>query len=164
MPTPSQENPTPIPGMSTTESGVFPRDPSAAQRIGRGLMWGALYGQCWTLCAGLGEIFFGYTAMTGQISWGDAIWRTLIFTIFFGIVGSILGLIIGAVEEKSTSIGVGIVLGTVVGVVGGLLSCGLELLITWSPSSLFTLVLWFFSGRYMGTNIGRKVNEPVVPR
>ena len=125
--------------------------PTTAQRIGRGLGWGALYGQWWTLWIVFWSVVLGaITSNQGFMLFMLA--AGLIAGIGFAFVGSIVGLIIGATNSEEDQ-------GAIIGVVAGLLLFGIERLLSAKGLGLSGIIFWFFSGRYVGRNIAAKVQK-----
>ena len=127
--------------------------PSLGLRIGRGIGWGALYGQWWTL----GVFIWDILRSSGGEHPLSAAWMgglTLLFALFFAFVGSVMGLIIGAMDAMPDT-------GAIVGVVIGLVMLGLEYLLTRSGMIFVNIFFWFFTGRFIGANIAARVQRPV---
>lgn len=133
---------------------MFSREPTTGERILRGLGWGALCAQWWTLLVFIWQILI-YGLLPGKLDAVTAVVMTILFVIVFGFVGSLAGLIIAAINGDENT-------GAVVGVVFGLLFLGLEFLMTRNPRILINALFWFFSGRYVGASIGKKVQALVA--
>ena len=121
---------TPFPGGVNTRM----QPPSMGQRIGRGLGWGVVYGQWWTLLNTFWFIVYG-----GLKDTSAAIVYIVLSVIVFTFMGSLTGLI-AAVVDADTNVG------SIIGVVAGMLLFAAEyFFIGGSPLSLinvFLLVLY----------------------
>jgi hypothetical protein len=124
--------------------------PSVLRRIGRGWMWGGLYGQWWTLWSVISGFIWGQASLNGE--WVVA---TLLMAIIYGFFGSLTGLIIGAANASPNA-------GTNIGVGVGLFLCLLELALSRDPKALINVIFYFFTGRYVGAGITGRVQHPVA--
>ena len=129
--------------------------PTSGQRVMRGLGWGALCGQWWTVW----NLF--WATLHGLGSKGDNFMLTvlvmaIVFGLVFAVAGAIVGLIIGAMDSDTSQ-------GAIIGVVAGVLLCGVEVLLTKNSFMFINIFFWFFTGRYVGANIAAKVQRPVSP-
>ena len=120
-------------------------------RVLRGLGWGALIGQWWTLMVSFWAFGWGGSRMGGH-SILAIITLTLIFGLFFAIVGSLMGLIIGLRDAMPN-------IGAIIGVVFGLLMLGVEFLITGSSMILLNIFIWVYTGRALGSSIATRVQK-----
>jgi hypothetical protein len=120
--------------------------PGIGRRLVRGLLWGAIYGQWWTLFAIISPFIWGH----GSFDLGV----TMLYLVVYGFFGSLTGLIIGAFNA---SMGTGVALG--VGV--GLLLCALEALLSRDSGALIKVIFYFFTGRFVGAGITWRVQQPV---
>jgi hypothetical protein len=131
----------------------FGAAPGLVRRVGRGLLWGAVYGQWWTLMTIASALFFG--AIHGEISFDLRTVGVIVsLLIEYGFAGSVAGLIIGA---ANASFGTGAAIG--VGV--GLLLCLLEALGEHSFGGALNIFFYFFTGRFVGAGITWRVQQPV---
>jgi hypothetical protein len=130
---------------------MFSREPTTGQRILRGLGWGALYGQWWTLWRFISAMVWG--SFSGHAPINIVVW-VIEMLVIYSFVGSIAGLIIGAINGNAGS-------GSVVGIVAGLLCFGVLLLLSPSGIAFLNIFFWFITGRYVGANIARRVQERV---
>lgn len=154
--------PPPGSGMQYTQAPMARHAaPSSGTRILRGLGWGFLYGQWWTLWNIFWGIVWGsFSTATSHSNIGGGslvlviVITSLVFAIVFGFVGAVAGLIIGASDSTVET-------GAIIGVVAGLLLCGLEFLLSQSGATVINIFFWFFTGRFVGTSIARKVHQPV---
>jgi len=159
-PVPVAQSPSPsdaVGGMAYVPPAVvspqmFSQEPTTGQRILRGLGWGALYGQWWTLWNIVSAMIWG--GFSGHSS-AILVFTVILMVVVFAFMGAIAGLIIGAINGDEGT-------GTVVGIVFGLLCFGGEMLLAHSGLAFTSIIFWFFTGRYVGRNIGRRVQERVV--
>ncbi len=138
---------TPFPG-----GGVRTRmqAPTVGQRIGRGLGWGLVYGQWWTLLNTFWFIVYG-----GLSNATGAMIYIVLSMIVFTFMGSLTGLI-AAVIDADTNVG------SIIGVVAGMILFAAEyFLIGGSPLSLINVFFWFFTGRFVGRMVAAKIQQPV---
>lgn len=119
-------------------AGQYSREPTSSERILRGLGWGALCGQWWTLW----ESVFGII-IPGHQNGAIMVVAILVLAIWFGFVGAIMGMIIGAVNAED-NVGAGIGIGI------GLLMFGAEFLLIGFSSVIFRVIWWALSGRRIG--------------
>ena len=125
--------------------------PSTGLRIGRGLGWGIVYGQIWTVL----NLFWAF--VYGQAGHGAAeiILRIVLFVVLFGFAGAVVGLFAGATNADVKT-------GSVIGIVVGLLLFVGEFLLGGSKASgLVNVVFWFFTGRVVGASIAARIQRPV---
>ena len=123
--------------------------PGPARRIVRGMLWGLLYGQWWTLWTIISTFLWHFDSIDGK-----AIFFFLTMGVVYAFFGSLAGLIIGmsnAAHATGMAIGVGV----------GILVCLLEMLLTRNFGSLINLVFYYFTGRYVGLGITGRVQQPV---
>ncbi|MCC2672825.1 MAG: repeat-containing protein, partial [Armatimonadetes bacterium] len=109
--------------------------PSVALRLVRGLGWGIIYGQWWTLWTIFSAFLWGGASLGSSI-----VLRAIVYGIAYGFFGSLVGLIIAAAnldEDQAVYAGVG----------AGVVILGLELVIFKSPTMLFNVFFYFFTGR-----------------
>jgi len=124
--------------------------PSAGLRMARGLGWGALWGQWWTLLNAFWFLVFGGYKQGGFAA------AVIIAGIFvFGFVGSLVGLIEGAVDASVET-------GSIIGIVAGLIFAVIELvLLGFSASGFVSILFWIYTGRRVGSMIASKIQQPV---
>src|SRR5690242_18356934 len=120
--------------------------PGFARRTGRGIFWGFIYGQWWTLLT----IFWSFAWGHGGVSVGVGI----LMVIFYGFFGSVAGLIIGMANLPPGP-------GTIVGVCTGILVCFIEMALSHDAGSLVNIFFYFFTGRFVGAGITGRVQRPV---
>ena len=126
------------------------REPNTGERISRGVGWGALFGQWWTLWIIVFDILiYGFKDSSAHPL--GAVLLSLFFAVFFAAIGAIAGLIIGAINGDEGS-------GAIVGIVAALILFGIEAYMT---HSFFNIIFWFFTGRFVGANIGKRVQERI---
>ena len=143
-------------GMVIPQQSIAPQKvgyaPSSSVRILRGLGWGALYGQWWTLL----NVFWGLVYSKGDTGGlGAIVFLVFVFGIFFAVIGSLIGLIIGAANLKPDA-------AAIVGVVCGLILMGLEYWYSGSAGSFVNIFFWIFTGRFIGAGIALRVQRPVL--
>jgi len=127
--------------------------PGIARRLVRGLLWGAVYGQWWTLLRLGWEVFWGISRGDVSFDFKFILFAVLLFVVF-GFFGSLAGLVIGA---ANASIGTGAAIG--IGV--GLVLCLLEAVASHDSGALINIVFYFFTGRYVGARVTWRVHQPV---
>jgi hypothetical protein len=112
-------------------------------RLLRGLAWGSVYGQWWTL----------WTIVCGFL-WGHShtLVETVGYAVFYGLMGSVTGLIIGATDANAST-------GPGIGIGVGLVACLVEMAVSHSPFMLFNLVWYFFTGRFIGRGITARLQR-----
>ena len=128
--------------------------PGVIRRIARGLLWGVVYGQWWTLMMIVSAFFWG--AMRSDLAFDSrliVIW--VIFAVVYGFFGSLSGFIIGA-SNAFMGTGVAIGIGT------GMILCGLQALAQHDPGDLVNVIFYFFTGRFIGAAITRRVQQPMA--
>jgi hypothetical protein len=109
-------------------------------------LWGLIYGQWWTVLT----IFWSFAWGHGSVG----IWGIIFYAIFYGFFGCLAGLIIGAAN-------LGIGAGTMVGVGVGILVCFIEMALSQNAGSLINIFFYFFTGRFVGSGITWRVQQPV---
>lgn len=145
---------TPAPGMGGMQYAPKPfrqtgLPPAAGTRVLRGLGWGALFGQWWTLWV----VFWDLIAhSSGERDTGLMIFVALVLGVFFAVVGSVMGLIIGMIDAMED-------VGAIVGVVFGVLMLALEYSITRNSMIFVNILFWSFTGRFIGRNIALRVQQ-----
>ena len=127
--------------------------PSSGTRILRGLGWGALFGQWWTLWVVFWDLIIGGSRHGGTNA-VIIIIGTIVLGLFFGFVGSIMGLIIGAIDGMPDT-------GAIVGVIFGVLLMGAEYLLSGSTMIFVNIIFWALTGRFIGRNIAARVQQSV---
>lgn len=122
--------------------------PGLGKRLLRGLGWGALFGQWWTLWI----IVWEFVIHGGYLQRPLALLLATIFIgIFFAIVGGVLGLIIGALDSDEDQ-------GMYIGIGCGLLLLGLEYWLSGGSAQIaLNIFFWVFTSRFVGRNISRHV-------
>jgi hypothetical protein len=120
--------------------------PGFMRRVGRGAVWGFVYGQWWTLLT----IFWSFAWGHGGVGVGVGI----LMAIFYGFFGCLAGLIIGAANLSHSR-------GVVVGVSVGILVCLIEMALSHDSGSLVNVFFYFFTGRFVGAGITSRVRQPV---
>jgi hypothetical protein len=123
--------------------------PGLVRRVLRGMGWGVLYGQWWTLWTLLSMFIWGHGSFSARI-----VIYLIVMAVVFGFFGSVTGVIIGALNASEST-------GTVIGVGMGILLCLLEVLLARSAGGLVNLFFYFFTGRYVGRGITRRVQQPL---
>jgi hypothetical protein len=129
--------------------------PPTGTRIARGLGWGALFGQWWTLWIVFWDFIIWPSARPGgSYSMLVIIVGALILGIFFCIVGGLLGLIIGAMDAMPD-------IGATIGIVFGLVLMALEM---WLGGGfrVINVFFWIFTGRFVGRNIAYRVQRRIA--
>ncbi len=125
--------------------------PAVGLRVARGLGWGPLYGQWWTLWSTISLFLW-----SGGNPRGNIILYVVILAVFNAFFGAITGLIIAVVgnrqQEISSRIGIGV----------GLCMCLLRAVIFQSGFQLFNLLFYFVTGRYVGTGLHERVMKPLT--
>jgi hypothetical protein len=119
----------------------------------RGIGWGPLFGQWWTLWTAISMMIWGGGFKDGA---GMFLLEIVIYAVIYGFFGSVTGVIIALInpddEEK---------VGGIVGIAVGLAVCGLEVLITHDPAGLVNVVFYFITGRFVGTGLAGRIMAPV---
>lgn len=139
--------------MPTFVASVQPayEEPGVGTRLLRGLLWGGVYGQIWTIL----NLF--WAAVYGGMSHGAGpmIVLAIVFAVVSGGLGMTIGLIIGGANLSGGA-------GPGVGIVAGILYLVVEGLLT-GQFQPFNIIFYFFTGRFIGALITNKVHQP-VPR
>jgi hypothetical protein len=133
------------------DQSMFGTPPTTGQRIGRGLGWGALIAQWWTLLNTFWFLVWNFNDVSQHSA--PALFVGIIvvvLAIFFAIVGSIMGLIIGAMDADEGT-------GAIVGVVFGVICLGIEFLLARNAGALTSIIFYYFTGRFIGAQIAAKV-------
>jgi hypothetical protein len=125
------------------------RAPGAGRRIVRGMLWGALYGQWWTLWTIISEFVWGHATVDAKF-----VIVAIVMAFVFGFFGSLTGLIIGASNANFRT-------GPAIGIGAGILLCLLEAALTKDATSMINLFFYFFTGRFVGAGITWRVQQPV---
>lgn len=146
-------------GMYVPPAAISPqmmgREPSTGEKFMRGAMWGALYCQMWSLWTiGLSIALplmattksEGFTALA-------AILISLIIMVIFAVIGAILGLIIAAINGDESS-------GSMVGITTAVLLIAANFFL-FRGQILVGIFFWFVSGRFIGTSVGKKIQERI---
>jgi hypothetical protein len=120
--------------------------PGIGKRLGRGLLWGLIYGQWWTVLT----IFWSFFWSHGSVGIGEIIF----YAFFYGFFGCVAGLIIGAAN-------LGMSAGTMVGVGVGIVVCLIEMALSHDAGSLVNIFFYFFTGRFVGSGITWRVQQAV---
>ncbi len=157
-PPPWQMPPAPQ-GMHVAESTAAPSlaAPSTGLRILRGIGWGLVYAQIWTVLF----IFWGlvWGGAKGQLKDVDGVMLVVLFiglAFIFGFCGSLVGLIIGAINaEEGAAVAAGVGMGLLLGL--------LEVWLEQNPRLFVNMIFWFFTGRMVGAGVWGRVQQP-VPR
>jgi hypothetical protein len=123
--------------------------PGPVRRVLRGMGWGVLYGQWWTLWTLLSMFIWGHGSFSARI-----VIYLMVMAVVFGFFGSVTGVIIGALNASEST-------GTIIGVGMGILLCLLEVLLARSAGGLVNLIFYFFTGRYVGRGITGRVQQPL---
>lgn len=124
--------------------------PSLELRLARGLGWGALYGQWWTLWT-----LFSMFAFGGGKNMAILIAFVLVFAVLFAVAGMGVGLIIGATNVRPDK-------GALIGIAVALALMGLEFLFFGQdPRMLINIFFWFFTGRFIGASVAVRVQKAV---
>jgi hypothetical protein len=122
------------------------------RRIARGMGWGILHGQWWTLWTVLSMFLWGHGSFDGEMV-AEIVLRAFIF----GFFGSLTGLIIGAANASEG-------LGAHIGVGVGVLLCLMQAALFQSATLLINLIFYYFTGRYVGAGIAGRVQQPLPSR
>jgi len=123
--------------------------PGLGLRLLRGWLWGILYGQWWTVW------FVGWGIVWGSIPLDPrGLLFVVVLAVVFGLAGSVAGIVMGAVNADDTR-------GALIGIVASMLLFALELAISRSPTMLVNIFFWFFTGRFVGSGLVGKVQQPV---
>jgi hypothetical protein len=123
--------------------------PGLVRRVLRGMGWGVLYGQWWTLWTLLSMFIWGHGSFSARI-----VIYLIVMAVVFGFFGSVTGVIIGALNASENT-------GTGIGIGMGILLCVLEVLLARSAGGLVNLFFYFFTGRYVGRGITGRVQQPL---
>lgn len=145
--------PAPAPsGMAYTPTAAeaFQEAPGLGIRILRGVGWGALHAQWWTLLMVFWDSIYGRIPLGS----GTAV-AAAGYGVFFALCGAVVGFIIALVDGDDE-------MGAKVGVGAGLLLLGVEYLQYRSPLILVNIFFWFFTGRFIGAAIGSRVQRPII--
>lgn len=127
--------------------------PSMGLRLLRGLGWGALYGQWWTIWMIFWTLVWNFSDVTKDFGFALLLFGG--FAVIFTVGGAVLGLILGLTGANPEG-------GGFLGILMGLVFFGLEMWLSHaSPSSFYNVVFWFFTGRFIGTNIAARVTRAV---
>lgn len=165
-PPPSPYPPQPTGGMRYTapvqQFAPAGAPPSAGLRIARGVGWGALLGQCWTIWIliriGLG---LGTISLSGNAEADTAknlfIFFTIGAVIGYAILGGLVGLIIGAGNLTAD-------VGAAIGIGASIIQMGLQFFLGLrsGPGLIFGIFLAIAVGRYVGTTIAGRVQNQVL--
>ncbi len=162
-PQPSPYPPQPAGGMRYTppvqQFAPAGAPPSAGLRIARGLGWGFLWGQWWTVLNLFWAFVWGGVNSLGGKHENLVLMGVIlgvIFVLVFGVAGAVVGLIIGAMNAPVQT-------GAVIGIVFGLIFCGLEVVLGgFQPGMLINIFFWFYTGRYVGAKVAMHVQRPVI--
>jgi hypothetical protein len=129
--------------------GAAPGGPGRARRAIRGLGWGALYGQWWTLWI----VFWDYIVGGGFSRPGVSPALAIIGLVcLYGLAGSIAGLIIGGTNvEFGPAIGIGVGVGALLGLA--------EVISKGQLMAVVNLVFWVITGRFIGAGIWGRVQQ-----
>lgn len=149
------QNPPPSIGMvynPAVPQGPRLAAPSAGLRFVRGVGWGALFGQWWTLWTIASQLL--WHGMDKSTSTSVLVIIFLIYAAAYAFFGAVAGLIIAGISADPAR-------GAVVGIVVGLCVMGLEALIMGGLGSLINIFFYFITGRYVGSNIAARVGRPV---
>jgi hypothetical protein len=147
-------------GATYAPPGAYQAPPSSAQRIGRGIGWGILYAQVWTIYRAVGLLIFGGLAAATSTNGQDATIIGLgigvvlvLFALFHAVMGAVAGLLIGATNATEDS-------ASVIGVVASLLMVGAQYLVGLRAGVglIIGLFIAVSFGKYMGSNIAKKVH------
>jgi hypothetical protein len=123
--------------------------PGFVRRVGRGMGWGILYGQWWTLWSTLSLFMWGQGSFDGRIV-SFILDRAILNALFGFLAGIIIGAT-GATMSVGTNIGIG------TGIALGLLRMALS----GNPLMLVNLFFYFVTGRFVGSGITWRVQQPV---
>ena len=116
-----------------------------ALRIGRGLGWGVIYAQAWTLWPLIAMVFWNrFPSLFGLVV------VMLVAGIFHALVGALAGLLlaVGKVPFQSAPM-VGVILAVAV--------CGLEIFLTGSPNVVVNGLFFVITGGYLGTGVASRI-------
>jgi hypothetical protein len=125
--------------------------PSSGLRFMRGIGWGILFGQWWTLWT----IISSFIWSQGKESTAVLIVYFVIMAFAYAFVGALVGLVIAGMNADPG-------VGAIVGVVAGLLFCGLEVFVMHSAAGFINVIFYYFTGRYIGANIAARVQRPLT--
>src|SRR5262249_7081257 len=140
------------------ERRAIANEPSAGTRIARGLGWGILYGQCWTLWFAF-RLMMAASMSSSSDSLALAIAVLLVIAaVGCAFLGGLAGLLIGAMNAtEDIGAGIGIVIG--LGLMGVQYLIGLRTGLGLILGFFFALAL----GRFVGSGIANKINQTVGP-
>ncbi len=146
---------TPAPNMGGMQYAPQPQaqrrvsePPSAGKRVLRGLGWGAVFGQWWTLWEMISSLLWH----SGEHAFIYYVIAILILAPIFAVMGSIMGLVIGAMDAHQDT-------GAIVGVVFGLIILGLKFFLMQSGTVFLGIFFWVVTGRFIGSNIAMRVQQ-----
>lgn len=130
--------------------------PTTGQRIGRGVGWGILLGQCWTLWLAIRVVLLGGNqsmAMDPRIADlgpGNII---LLAALLYAVMGAVTGLLIGLINADDDS-------GGIIGIVMGVLAMGAQYLLGGRSgiSIVFGIFLAISIGRWVGQTLANKAD------
>jgi hypothetical protein len=128
-------------------------EPSLGKRLCRGLGWGALYGQWWTVWIIFWELVWG--AVDGEgIEPVALVLAGLVMAVVFATAGGLMGMVIGISEGTLEN-------GPLLGIIVGVLFFALEVWLT-GRLAAWNLFFWYFTGRFIGARVTLKIAEPVA--
>jgi hypothetical protein len=113
------------------------------QRLLQGVGWGALFGQWWTLWT----VVWNLTGVTHADAMSNV--QYALFYAFFGAVGG------GAIAALDADV----CLGQKIGIGVGVVACLIETSLSHSAGTLFCLIWYFFTGRFIGRNLARRLQS-----
>ena len=163
-----QWTPAPQPGMgapgmgtSTAEGMSMPtfvasvqpayEAPGVGLRLVRGLLWGAAFGQIWTIL----NVFWFFVHGGGKEGSLVSIGAVIIYVFLSSAIGGVAGLVMGAVDASDgAAVGIGVGAGVVYLII--------ESVLTQNWLNFVNILFYFFTGRLVGRLIGNKVQQPVA--
>lgn len=131
------------------------QEPSAGERMKRGLIWGAICTQLWTVWICFWRVLIGNAfseAMGHKPDPVETVALILGIAGFFAFIGAIMGAIMAVIQaEESTGGAIGIVVGLMIVVAA----------IVLNQSGFAGIIFWFFTGRFIGGQIAARVSRPM---
>ena len=128
-------------------------EPGLGLRLLRGLGWGALYGQWWTVWMIFWTVAWGFSDVTAHTAFYILLF--VAFCVVFMAGGAILGLILALLRANPEG-------GGFLGIIVGVIFFALEMWLTQaSPSAWVNVIFWFYTGRFVGTNVAARIMQPV---
>jgi hypothetical protein len=132
-------------------TAVFTKEAGLGKRLLRGLGWGPLYGQWWTLWV----VLFSerQVATQGPLRF---ILTAILVALFFGFFGTLTGLTIAIVAPAQKE-----PIGGYIGIGIGLLLYAIDVFIFKDPMKILTFWFFYISGQFIGKGLARRILQPV---